>query len=78
VREQDGGAMNEARRRNRLRHGLYTIQKCRPRARLEGAAGESTALGRELRAWRDSLVADLGGPDVVNTQQLAIVEKAVT
>jgi len=38
----------------------------------------STALGRELRAWRDSLVTDLGGPDVVSTQQLALVEKAVT
>ena len=38
----------------------------------------STALGRELRAWRESLVADLGGPDVVSTQQLALVEKAVT
>src|SRR5207247_2777996 len=38
----------------------------------------STPLGRELRAWRAALVADLGGADAVSTQQLAIVEKAVT
>jgi hypothetical protein len=38
----------------------------------------STTLGRELRAWRDSLIADLGGADNVSTQQLAIIEKAVT
>jgi hypothetical protein len=37
-----------------------------------------TALGRELRAWRDLLVTDLGGPDAISTQQLAIIEKAVT
>ena len=38
----------------------------------------STALGRELRAWRASLVQDLGGADAVSTQQLALIEKAVT
>jgi len=38
----------------------------------------STALGRALHAWRENLLADLGGPDAVSTQQLAIIEKAVT
>jgi hypothetical protein len=47
----------------------------------ESSAGPNrrrTSLGRELRAWRDSLVANLGGSDAVSTQQLALVEKPVT
>jgi hypothetical protein len=52
----------EQRRRGRLRHSLYTMQK-------------AVAL---LGAWRAALIADLGGPEAVSTQQLAIIEKAVT
>jgi hypothetical protein len=37
----------------------------------------STALGRALHEWRASLLADLGGADVVSTQQVALVELAV-
>src|SRR3989442_6437746 len=70
--------MNEARRRNRLRHGLYTMQKAVTVLGSRVLPAKSTPLGRELRKWRDSLVADLGGADAVSTQQLAIVEKAVT
>lgn len=39
---------------------------------------KSTALGRELRAWRAALIADLGGEDSVSTQQRALIDKAVT
>ena len=35
------------------------------------------ALGRALHQWRTSLVADLGGPDAVSTQQLALLDLAV-
>jgi hypothetical protein len=70
--------MNEPRRRNRLRHGLYTMQKAVTLLGSRALPPASSALGRELRGWRDSLVSDLGGPDTVSTQQLAIVEKAVT
>ena len=38
---------------------------------------KSTALGRALHEWREALVSDLGGPDAVSTQQLALVELAV-
>ena len=36
-----------------------------------------TALGRELAAWRQSLIDDLGGDANVSTQQLALVDVAV-
>jgi hypothetical protein len=35
------------------------------------------ALGRALHGWRESLVADLGGPDAISTQQIAFVDLAV-
>jgi len=60
------------------RHGLHTLKKAVAVLGSRALPPASTALGRELRAWRESLVADLGGPDVVSTQQLALVEKAVT
>jgi hypothetical protein len=36
-----------------------------------------TGVGKALAEWRESLIADLGGPDTVTTQQLAIVDMAV-
>ena len=36
-----------------------------------------TALGKALALWRSDLIEDLGGPDVVTTQQRAIVDLAV-
>src|SRR5262245_2554529 len=36
-----------------------------------------TTLGRELAAWKQELVRDLGGPETVSTQQAALVELAV-
>jgi hypothetical protein len=37
-----------------------------------------TTLGKALQQWRAQLIADLGGPDVISTQQLAVVDLAVT
>lgn len=68
----------EQRRRNRLRHGLYTMQKAVALLGTRALPPASTALGRELRAWRQALIVDLGGEDAVSTQQLALVDKAVT
>ena len=36
-----------------------------------------TRVGKALMAWRGELVADLGGPEELSTQQLAIVDIAV-
>jgi hypothetical protein len=69
--------MNEPTRRNRLRHGLYTMQKAVQTLGSRALPSRSTALGRALHEWRASLLADLGGADAVSTQQLALVELAV-
>jgi hypothetical protein len=69
--------MNEPTRRNRLRHGLYTMQKAVQTLGSRALPSPSTALGRALHEWRASLLADLGGADAVSTQQLALVELAV-
>ncbi len=36
-----------------------------------------TSLGKALDRWRGQLVTDLGGPDTISTQELAIVNLAV-
>src|SRR5262249_3890756 len=58
--------------------GLYTLKRAVLVLGSRALPAGNTTLGRELRAWRDSLISDLGGPDVVSTQQRAIIEKAVT
>jgi len=69
--------MNEPRRRNRLRHGLHTMQKAVTLLGSRALPARSTALGRALHEWRASLLEDLGGKDAVSTQQVALVELAV-
>ena len=66
------------RRRSYHKSGAYTLKKAVQVLGSRALPTKRTALGRELRAWRDGLVADLGGPEAVSTQQLALVEKAVT
>jgi hypothetical protein len=66
------------RRRSYHKSGAYTLKKAVQVLGSRALPTKRTALGRELRAWRDSLVTDLGGPDAVSTQQVALVEKAVT
>src|SRR5262249_42507534 len=41
------------------------------------AIARRTAVGRTLAEWRSSLVADLGGPDMISTQRAALVDLAV-
>jgi hypothetical protein len=36
-----------------------------------------TSLGRELAAFRTQVIADLGGPQAISTQQLALVDLTV-
>jgi len=66
------------RQRPNLKSGLHTLKRAVQVLGSRALPSSRTALGRELRSWRNSLVADLGGPDAVSTQQLALVEKAVT
>lgn len=66
------------RRRSYRKSGIYTLRKAVQVLGSPALPTKRTALGRELRAWRDSLVADLGGPGAVSTQQVAPIEKAVT
>lgn len=66
--------------RGRQRHGLTTLKRAisalgsRP---IDRAIDARTSLGRALAAWRRDLIADLGGPEVVSTQQAGVVELAV-
>jgi hypothetical protein len=43
----------------------------------EHAIDRRTTLGKALAQWRTDLVQDLGGPDAVSTQELAVVDLAV-
>jgi hypothetical protein len=59
------------------RHGLTALK--RAVRELGGRAiDRRTRLGRALGRWRSDLIEDLGGRDALSTQQLAIVELAVT
>ena len=66
------------RRRSYQKSGAYTLKKAVQVLGSRALPTKRTALGRELRAWHDGLVADLGGPEAVSTQQVALIEKAVT
>ena len=59
------------------RHGLHTLQKAVQTLGKRALPSRSTALGRALHEWRVSLITDLGGPDAVSTQQLALIDLAV-
>ena len=59
------------------RHGLHTLKRAVKQLGRR-AIDRRTALGKALTQWRQELIADLGGPDLVSTQQLALVDLAVT
>src|SRR5262245_15865051 len=59
------------------RHGLHTLKRAVKELGRRAIDGR-TALGKALTHWRQELIVDLGGPDVVSTQQLALVDLAVT
>src|SRR5205823_11427973 len=60
-----------------LRTGLYAARKALQTLGARALPPKSTALGRALHEWREALLADLGGADLVSTQQLALVDLAV-
>ena len=57
-------------RARRVGNGLHTLKR-------EGLPAPDTPLGQALREWEASLVADLGGEDVISTQQRALIDMAV-
>ena len=65
------------RRRPYQKSGVYTLKRAVQVLGSRAMPPSRTALGRALREWRESLVADLGGTDAVTTQQLALVDMAV-
>jgi hypothetical protein len=63
-------------RRPYAKHGLNTLKRA-AKELGERAIDGRTAIGKTLRRWRSDLITDLGGPGVVSTQQVAIVDLAV-
>ncbi len=74
---QNGAPLPQKSRRPNLRSGVYTLKKAVKVLGSRMLPSARTPLGRSLREWRESLIADLGGPDSVTTQQLAMVDMAV-
>jgi len=72
-----GAESPQNRRRPYQKSGVYTLKRAVQTLGSRAMPPSRTALGRVLREWRESLVADLGGPDGVTTQQLALVDMAV-
>jgi hypothetical protein len=63
-------------KRTYTRSGLYSL-----RATLQVLGGRAidrrTALGQAHEAWRESLIADLGGREELSVQRLALVDLAL-
>jgi hypothetical protein len=57
-------------------HGIVATKKA---LKVLGsrAIDARTTLGKQLKAWRQELVADLGGFDQVSVQELAIIDNLV-
>ncbi len=62
-------------RQSYSRHGLNALKV---RVKVQGwhAIDRRTVAGQALLAWRNELLADLGGEDAVSAQELALVELA--
>ena len=73
----NGAETSQRTRRPNLKHGAYTLKRAVATLGSRALPSRSTALGRALHEWRGALVADLGGEDVISTQQLALVDLAV-
>lgn len=59
------------------RSGVYSLKRAVQTLGNRALPSKKSALGRELAAWRDDLLRDLGGTDAVSTQQRALVDLAV-
>ena len=72
-------------RRPRVRpyqkHGLVSLRRASLRRAVDALGGRlldgRSTMAKALSAWRAELVRDLGGADVVSTQELALVDLAV-
>ena len=60
------------------KHGIHTLKNAVRTLGKRALPSRSTALGRARHEWRTSLVADLGGPDAVSTQQRSLADLATT
>jgi hypothetical protein len=65
------------RRRPYQRSGFYAAKRAVVKYGARLLPGPETPIGRELREWRLALIGDLGGLEVLSTQQLALVDQAV-
>ncbi len=65
------------RRRSYQRSGFYTAKRAVVKYGARVLPGADTPIGRELRDWRLALIGDLGGPETLSTQQLALIDQAV-
>src|SRR5213080_4194357 len=67
----------QERRRPYLKSGIYALRNAVLTLGSRALPPKSTALGRALHEWRESLLTDLGGLEAVSTQQAALVDLAV-
>lgn len=74
--ESPGNGSTKPRRRPHRRSGFYAL-KSTLKALGPRVLDRRTALGKELGRWRDAIIADLGGPDALSTQQRALVDVLV-
>jgi len=58
------------------RHGLTTLKRAITELGSRAVDGR-TQLGRALNEWRKDLIADVGGPGAVSTQQAALIDLTV-
>jgi hypothetical protein len=61
---------------NAQKHGLNTLKTAVLKLGSRAIDGRYR-VGRQLQKWRRELVADLGGQDVISTQQTVLVDIAV-
>src|SRR6058998_2636466 len=67
----------QERRRPYLKSGIYALRNAVLTLGSRALPPKSTPLGRALHEWREALLADLGGPETITTQQAALVDMAV-
>jgi hypothetical protein len=63
-------------KQTRSRHGLCVV-KARVKVRGLGAIDLRTAAARGLVAWRNDLIAALGGAETISAQRLALIDMTV-
>lgn len=67
---------SEIRTSNRQTHGVHTLKRAM-KDLGNRAIDKRTGVGKALDAWRQELIADLGGESEVSCQQKAIIDLAV-